>query len=523
MYPSEPTPQSDPDPRGRHAAAADPDATLAHPMPPTQPGPGGPHAPTAAPTIPHAAPPVHDRPGPDTSPAAPLPAGSPLAAPSPVESPQAAAPAAGDLNPTTSGPLAPPTRPRRRLPSPQLGRRLRTLAGVDERLLDRVPQERAWYTSLGGVVLGTATIAAISMYFAVTQAMGASSWFALFPVLVWFLFILNVDRWLVSSRLGEGWFRRFPVLAMRVLMAFFFGVIIAEPLVLRIFETAVLQHVADQRTESLAQLAGRLKVCNPVPGSDEPSAPADCRAVETFNFDQSPVATLRELATRRADAAELQKIVDADAVQLRAINDMARRECVGDTGPGLTGQRGVGPNCRRLRAEADAFNRTRQIGANNTKLAGLRTQISELESAARTSHAAFEAERETKIKARVAEERSHQGPIGLLERLGALHDLADSSGTLAVGIWAVRIFFILIDCMPILVKFVGGSTTYDKLVSTQLAVAERDLNHDIESEYAEREAVLRKRRAEIDLEILEHKAELNARLHRAADRLSDRV
>ncbi|MEV4412092.1 DUF4407 domain-containing protein [Catellatospora sp. NPDC049609] len=442
-----------------------------------------------------------------------------LSTPAPATEPVPPAPArAGDGE--ADGHAA---RPRRPLPRLALGRRLRVLAGVDEGLLDRVPQERAWYTSLGGVVLGTATIAAISMYFAITQAMGASSWLAVFPVLVWFLFILNVDRWLVSSRLGEGWFRRVPVLAMRVLMAVFFGVIIAEPLVLRIFETAVVQHVADQRTEALAQLAGRLAACNPVPGSQEPAAPADCKAAERFNFDQSPVAILRELQTRRADAAELQKIVDADSAQLRAINDLARRECVGDSGAGLTGQRGVGPNCRRLRAEADAFHRTRQIPANNTKLAGLRTRISELETAAGTSHAAFESERQAKIEARVAEERSHQGPIGLLERLGALHDLADSSGTLAVGIWAVRIFFILIDCMPILVKFVGGSTTYDRLVSARLAVAERDLNHDIESEYAEREAELRKRRAEIDLEILEHKAELNHRLHRAADRLSERV
>ncbi|MEU8078464.1 DUF4407 domain-containing protein [Catellatospora citrea] len=488
MYPSEPPAQPEADPPGRHARPSDPDDTV--PLRPTaapapEPAPAEPSSPRSA----EARPPAPEEPGPPTEPAPP----------------------------------AEPGPPRRRLPRPQLGRRLRVLAGVDEQLLDRVPQERAWYTSLGGVVLGTATIAAISMYFAITQAMGASSWLAVFPVLVWFLFILNVDRWLVSSRLGEGWFRRVPVLAMRVLMAFFFGVIIAEPLVLRIFETAVIQHVADQRTEALAQLSGRLKTCNPVPGSTEPPAPADCKATETFNFDQSPVATLRELSTRRADAEALAKTIDGDSAQLRAINDMARRECVGDSGAGLTGQRGVGPNCRRLRAEADAFKRTRQIDANGVKLVNLRTQISELESAARTSHAAFEAERETKIQARVAEERSHQGKIGLLERLGALHDLADSSGVLAVGIWAVRIFFILVDCMPILVKFVGGSTTYDKLVSAQLAVAERDLNHDIEAEYAEREAVLRKRRAEIDLEILEHKAELNSRLHRAADRLSERV
>ncbi|MDI1459858.1 DUF4407 domain-containing protein [Catellatospora sp. KI3] len=421
---------------------------------------------------------------------------------------------------TAPAPAAP--EPRREWPKVELGRRLRVLAGVDEALLDRVPQERAWYTSLGGVVLGTATIAAFSMFFAISQAIGGPHWLVIVPVAVWFLFILNVDRWLVSSRLGTGWFRRVPVLVMRVLMAVFFGIVIAEPLVLKIFETAVVQHVADQRTQHLADLAGRLKVCNPVPGGTD-TAPADCRATETFNFDQSPVATLRELQARRTDADALLKTIDADTAQLRAINDLARRECVGDSGAGLTGQRGVGPNCRRLRAEADAFARNHNISGNSAKLATLRTQISELESGARASHAAFEAEREAKVKARVAEERSHQGAIGLLERLGALHGLADSSGVLAVGIWAVRILFILVDCMPILVKFVGGSTTYDRLVSQQLAVAERDLNHDIEAEYAEREAALRKRRAEIDLEVLEHKAELNTRLHRAADRLSERI
>ncbi|MBV1849037.1 DUF4407 domain-containing protein [Catellatospora tritici] len=427
-----------------------------------------------------------------------------------------------DPAPAPAEPEAAVAKPRRKWPKLELGRRLRVLAGVDEALLDRVPQERAWYTSLGGVVLGTATIAAFSMFFAISQAIGGSHWLVIVPVAVWFLFILNVDRWLVSSRLGTGWFRRVPVLVMRVLMAVFFGIVIAEPLVLKIFETAVVQHVADQRTEHLADLAGRLKVCNPVPGSAD-AAPADCKATETFNFDQSPVATLRELQARRADADALLKTIDADTAQLRAINDLARRECVGDSGAGLTGQRGVGPNCRRLRAEADTFARNHNISGNSAKLATLRTQISELESAARASHAAFEAEREAKVKARVEEERSHQGAIGLLERLGALHDLADSSGVLAVGIWAVRIFFILVDCMPILVKFVGGTTTYDRLVSQQLAVAERDLNHDIEAEYVEREATLRKRKAEIDLEVLEHKAELNTRLHRAADRLSERI
>jgi len=86
----------------------------------------------------------------------------------------------------------------------RVGRWIRVLAGVDEKLLDKVPQERARYTGLGGVVLGTATIAAFSMWFAISQLLGFSHPLIIFPVLIWFFFILNFDRWLVSSALGLG-------------------------------------------------------------------------------------------------------------------------------------------------------------------------------------------------------------------------------------------------------------------------------------------------------------------------------
>ena len=141
----------------------------------------------------------------------------------------------------------------------RLGRWIRVLAGVDERLLDRVPQERARYTGLGGVVLGTATIAAFSMWFAVSQLLGFSHPLIVVPVLVWFLFILNFDRWLVSGALGSGWRRRVPTLLMRIAMAFLFGVIIAEPIVLRVFQTAIEQHIRDGREHAVRELANRLE------------------------------------------------------------------------------------------------------------------------------------------------------------------------------------------------------------------------------------------------------------------------
>ena len=82
----------------------------------------------------------------------------------------------------------------------RIGRALRFLAGVDEALLNRVPQERAWYASLGGIVLGTATIAAFSMWFATSEAANINPVAALLPAAIWFLFILIFDRWIVSAR-----------------------------------------------------------------------------------------------------------------------------------------------------------------------------------------------------------------------------------------------------------------------------------------------------------------------------------
>ena len=59
------------------------------------------------------------------------------------------------------------------------GKWLRGLIGVDESLLDRLWEERARYTGLGAIVLGTATMAALSMLDALDQIFGP-----VWPVLV---------------------------------------------------------------------------------------------------------------------------------------------------------------------------------------------------------------------------------------------------------------------------------------------------------------------------------------------------
>ena len=87
-------------------------------------------------------------------------------------------------------------------PSRGPGRWLRSLIGVDEGLLDRVWEERARYTCLGAIVLGTAAMAALSMLDALDQIFGPI-WPALILIaLFWGAFICGIDRWLIASTHG---------------------------------------------------------------------------------------------------------------------------------------------------------------------------------------------------------------------------------------------------------------------------------------------------------------------------------
>lgn len=79
-------------------------------------------------------------------------------------------------------------------PSRGPGKWLRSLIGVDETLLDRVWEERARYTGLGAIVLGTAAMATLAMLDALDQIFGP-----VWPVLVlvalfWGVFICGIDR-----------------------------------------------------------------------------------------------------------------------------------------------------------------------------------------------------------------------------------------------------------------------------------------------------------------------------------------
>jgi hypothetical protein len=132
-----------------------------------------------------------------------------------------------------------------------------TLAGGSPEFLKLVPSERVKFQSLGSAILITSSMALVSMWFALTRALGING-IAAFPVaVIWGLVIMGIDRMLiVSMPVGS---RRFAIVVPRLLLALVLGTVISTPLVLRIFQTEInweLSVMAQHAASALQQHPG---------------------------------------------------------------------------------------------------------------------------------------------------------------------------------------------------------------------------------------------------------------------------
>jgi Domain of unknown function (DUF4407) len=132
----------------------------------------------------------------------------------------------------------PPVQRRRRL-----GDLLIALSGARPEILARCPTERIKFQSLGWAILITCAMATVSMWFALTSALGINPVGALPVALLWGLIIMGIDRWLVTSMPIDGR-RKFFVAAPRVVLALLLGSLISTPIVLRIFESEINNQIS---------------------------------------------------------------------------------------------------------------------------------------------------------------------------------------------------------------------------------------------------------------------------------------
>lgn len=358
-----------------------------------------------------------------------------------------------------------------------VGRVLRLSTGVREDLLSHVPSERARYTSMGGVVMGTALAAMLSMPAALYFIFGGFRPFIVFAVPVWGLFILSLDRWLMSSAAAGQTGRALSKLLPRLGLSIVLGIVLAEPLLLGVYSTAIEEKVAKDRQQELVSRESDLRTCNPIPGTEAAAGPEAkaprCGELRLAPGGDSPEAAQIQLLTLKKQAADVQKIVDTDAKKYADLQNKSRLECNGTPGPGNTGKRGVGINCRRLRNEADQYRRDHKIDENGRKLTELNGQLVDLTEKVGDTRSSYGELVTAAIRKDLAAVQARQGRVGLLERFRALDELVATNGYVAVTLWAIRIFFIIVDALPVILKGLSGRTPYDRILEKWLVQQER--------------------------------------------------
>jgi len=344
------------------------------------------------------------------------------------------------------------------------------IAGVEEDILDWVPEERPRYTRLGAIVLNTGVLAGLSLLIAL-DTLADVSWSLLLPAAaLWAFVIVSFDGWLIASTHGVSNARQRRVFLPRLLISLLIGFIIAEPLLLWVFQPAIHKELLDERQNELAAYESQWQLCNPVSG--ELVITVGC-ANYRLNIKDSPQAAQEQLTTATANRDQLKAMVDGLNGQWAELETIARNECGGTSGAGLTGQRGDGPECKRDRQVADQHRMDSQLDKHQADLTALNQQIVTLTDDLATARQTAGRQISAAITEKVNAKRAAQGNIGILDEDKALGQLSDRSSFVFAAQWLVRLLLIVIDCLPVLAKMMSGTTAYDALVSRQIEASKR--------------------------------------------------
>ncbi|MBU2668378.1 DUF4407 domain-containing protein [Actinoplanes bogorensis] len=176
-----------------------------------------------------------------------------------------AAPSGSAREVATAGPPGPPG-PAREVATAgppgvrDISRLMQWLSGADPRILAACPRDRPRFVGLGGTVLTTAALAAVSVVFTASVALGTSIWLALAIGLGWGLVIMNTDRWMVviSHRRDRLWQNLATVLP-RLVISVLLGVTISTPLVLWFFNSEIESQLVWTQAEKQTSFVNQLR------------------------------------------------------------------------------------------------------------------------------------------------------------------------------------------------------------------------------------------------------------------------
>ncbi|MCE7009434.1 DUF4407 domain-containing protein [Kibdelosporangium philippinense] len=361
----------------------------------------------------------------------------------------------------TSRPAAPDT---------SIARRIRGIVGVQEEALDWVSADRARYTRMGAIILITGVLSGLSMLVVTGRLFdGPFAWpAAIGMALFWGFAIVMLDSWLIASTHGGR--AKTLVCLPRLLISILLGFVIAEPLVVMVFRPAIEQRVEDNRSVELASFTSVWKACNPPTG--EVVRTPEC-ADHHLNLASSLTALRTQHETLVDQRNHLKPAYDTELAQWNELERIARAECKGIPDTDTTGVPGEGPECSRNRATADQFRRDAGLEQRQADLTAIDRDLTRLTESIKQTEKSYGEQVESAIALKVADWQASRATIGILEEFHALGQLAAESAHVNGALWGLRLLLILIDCMPVLTKWMSPRTAYDQVIANETAAGKR--------------------------------------------------
>ena len=371
----------------------------------------------------------------------------------------------------------------------QLRKLVLALSGADEDVLELVPSERARFESLGWAILITSCMAVVSMWFALSSALGINGILAIPVALFWGLVIMGIDRWLITSMPIDGG-RKFAMAVPRVLLAILLGTLISTPLVLRIFQseidaqmakmqqsnynTFLQQQQQSQVDKQVATYNDELQQLNTVINS---------RGAQTGNNAADP-----ELVAYNNQLTQLEgQLNHWTALKGQYYTDYTCQLYGGANCP----KKGAGPAFKL--SHQNYLNASNQVASYQAQIGHVQAEIQQRDQFLSSTSAASQTQRyqealtqrpivqqeyDTAVQRRNQLQASYyaqeQAAHGILMRLEALSQLSTGNPTVSGARFLLFLLFLVIECLPVTVKLLQRPGQYEAAMQRARAAERRD-------------------------------------------------
>lgn len=296
-------------------------------------------------------------------------------------------------------------------------------SGSSFELLKKTPTDINKHVGIGGVILFTGILAALSAGYALNTVFDniyAATGFGI----LWGLMIFNLDRYIVTSmKKSGGFFRQFMTALPRLIVAVLLGIVISKPLELKIFEKEI--------NKQLNVIVNRNKA--------ELQKGIDARYADLG----TPFSTERK---------QIYDQIDKLRAEYNNASAELEKEVVGTQTETTTGREGYGPNAKRKAdlkkqklAEIDLY-----IQQSTPRLAELNKDLDRLT-----------AQKEKEIETAKPTEENYNG---FAARMQALDELSANNPILGTAAIFIALVFIALETAPVLVKLIAPKGPYDFLL-----------------------------------------------------------